>query len=242
MSRTSILVVCASPHKGGTTETLARIIQDSLARETDKLAVTLLALSGKKLSGCLHCGSCKKDGFCSLRDKDDCEAVFSAMRKHSLVLWLSPVYFYGLPAQAKALVDRSQRFYEYPESRAHERAFGACGSRALSILVSGRKKGNMLFAGSHLALKYFFSALGITYKGSLALRGLEAPSDIGGETRQEIAHAARTLARCIATGTQDLASALQESCPLFGNAMPAQARDPYSNIQISQSFRQGMTR
>ena len=177
-------------------------------------------LAGKKLSGCLHCGACKKDGTCSLGKTDDCEAAFSAMLNASLVLWLSPVYFYGLPAQAKALIDRSQRFYE---SRAceHNKAANALCPRALSLFVSGRRKGDMLFAGSHLALKYFFAALGIPYAGSLALRGLEAPSDIGAETEQDLLRAAKILAHSIEKDCPDIASAITKACPRIENALPA---------------------
>lgn len=244
MSQTGVLIVCASPHKGGTTERLARILQDGLARDATHVEVTLLHLAGKKLSGCLHCGACKKGGICSLARTDDCEAAFSAMRNASLVLWLSPVYFYGLPAQAKALIDRSQRFYE---SRAceHSKAANALCPRALSLFVSGRRKGDMLFAGSHLALKYFFAALGITYAGSLALRGLEAPSDVIAETKQDLLRAAKILAHSIEKDCPDIARTITKACPRIENALPAYATNFHNqqtnNSQISQGFTQGMT-
>ena len=146
--------------------------------------------------------------------------IFRHAHNASLVLWLSPVYFYGLPAQAKALIDRSQRFYE---SRAceHSKAANAPCPRALSLFVSGRRKGDMLFAGSHLALKYFFAALGIPYAGSLALRGLEAPSDIGAEAEQDLLRAAKILAHSIEKDCPDIASAITKACPRIENALPA---------------------
>ena len=141
-------------------------------------------------------------------------------RPHFPPCAMLPLSSYGLPAQAKALIDRSQRFYE---SRAceHNKAANALCPRALSLFVSGRRKGDMLFAGSHLALKYFFAALGITYAGSLALRGLEAPSDVTAETKQDLLRAAKILAHSIEKDCPDIASAITKACPRIENALPA---------------------
>ena len=223
-----ILLLCASPHKGGTTEKLARLLQKGLASHA---SVSRILLAGKSLAGCLHCGACKKDGLCVLQDRDECEAIFAAMRKASLVIWLSPVYFYGLPAQAKALVDRSQRFYE--AAMACHAKDAPVRPRALAFLVAGRTRGKHLFTGSHLALRYFFAALGLDFAGSLALRGLEEPADMGPEEERQIAHTAALIAGfyqgAIAGPVQSIACA----CPLFEDADPGSPGHTRANTSSS---------
>ena len=113
-----ILIVAASPHAAGTTMALAQLAAGQSARQSGgQHAVTLLSLAGRALTGCTHCGYCRKPPHtCVLQAQDACEDIFCAMQAASLVLWLSPVYFYGLPALAKALIDRSQRMYEALEA------------------------------------------------------------------------------------------------------------------------------
>lgn len=181
-----ILIVAASPHAAGTTSALAELAAEGFG---SRHSVCLLSLAGRQLAGCLHCGACAHAPHtCVLAGRDSCEDIFAAMQAARLVLWLSPVYFYGLPAQAKALIDRSQRLYE-----AESQPCSSAQPLALSILVSGRTNGRFLFAGSHLALKYFFPTLGIRYAGSLALRGLESPADISEAVKEEVRRAAACL-------------------------------------------------
>ena len=63
--------------------------------------------------GCRHCGGCGRvPHACARAPFDDCEAVFARLAGASFIVFVAPIYNYGLPAQFKALVDRSQRFYE----------------------------------------------------------------------------------------------------------------------------------
>ena len=99
------------------------------------------------------------------RRRSDPEAVFAAIAAADVVLWTSPVYFYGLPAQAKALVDRSQRIWAGVEGgpTGRQRPPGAGGSGG------GPSAREQLFTGSLLGLKYFFASFG-------ARIGIPAPS------------------------------------------------------------------
>ena len=91
-----------------------------------------------------------------------------------MVLWTSPVYFYGLPAQAKALVDRSQRIWAGVEAG---RPAGK-GPLVLAALAAARPRGEQLFTGSLLGLKYFFASFGARIADTRTLRGLACPEDL----------------------------------------------------------------
>ena len=76
------------------------------------MPVEEIALQEKHIRPCRGCQSCDAaPHVCPLARTDDAEAIFAAIAAADVVLWTSPVYFYGLPAQAKALVDRSQRIW-----------------------------------------------------------------------------------------------------------------------------------
>ena len=175
MPQPKILLMSASPNPVGTTAHVAAL----LAQHFEKTAghgVRPLSLAGLHFLGCTHCGGCEQPPHaCLLGLKDDCERIFEALLEANIVVWLSPVYFYGLPAQAKALVDRSQRLFEktrhdFPDWPAR---LPTMRGRGTSILLSGRTRGKRLFVGSHLALTHFFASLGLSHEASFCLPGVE---------------------------------------------------------------------
>ena len=104
-----ILSLLGSPRANGTTHTMARLIAGGLSGGGP---VEEIALQEKHIRPCRGCQSCDAaPHVCPLARTDDAEAIFAAIAAADVVLWTSPVYFYGLPAQAKALVDRSQRIW-----------------------------------------------------------------------------------------------------------------------------------
>ena len=134
-----------------------------------------IALQEKHIRPCRGCQSCDAaPHVCPLARTDDAEAVFAAIAAADVVLWTSPVYFYGLPAQAKALVDRSQRIWAGVEAG---RPAGK-GPLVLAALAAGRPRGEQLFTGSLLGLKYFFASFGARIADTRTLRGLACPEDL----------------------------------------------------------------
>lgn len=183
-----LLVVAASPSAHGTTALLSALIADGAGR-----GAHVCPLWDKDLRGCVDCGGCVRAPHgCVLADKDDCEDIFSAMLAAEHVVWVSPVYFYGLPAGAKALVDRGQRFYE-----ARNAGSAAPGKGTMTaVFCAGRKEGQRLFDGSRLAVRYFAQALGLTFSGAYGLRGLSAADDV----TDDLARALRDLGRAVMCG------------------------------------------
>ena len=167
-----ILSLLGSPRANGTTHTMARLIAGGLSGGGP---VEEIALQEKHIRPCRGCQSCDAaPHVCPLARTDDAEAVFAAIAAADVVLWTSPVYFYGLPAQAKALVDRSQRIW----------AGGGAGRPAgkgplvLAALAAARPRGEQLFTGSLLGLKYFFASFGARIADTRTLRGLACPEDL----------------------------------------------------------------
>jgi len=148
----------------------------------------MLDLSSLAFEGCRHCGACgRAPHVCARAPFDDCEFVFAAFARIRFVAFAVPVYNYGLPAQFKALVDRTQRFYE-----AGIRPLA--GVPAAGVLLAGRTSGRRLFEGAELELRCFCRTMGLVLRGLKELRGVDSLPESGGPVLASVEAFGRTLA------------------------------------------------
>ena len=66
-------------------------------------------LSDLKIGYCTGCYACQKTGKCAI--KDDAQGVIDKMMAAEVIVLASPVYFYTICAQLKALIDRTVVVY-----------------------------------------------------------------------------------------------------------------------------------
>ncbi|BAL82953.1 putative iron-sulfur flavoprotein [Selenomonas ruminantium subsp. lactilytica TAM6421] len=101
MSR--IVVLVGSNRKGGNTDLLAKAFADG-AREHHE--VELISVTDYKVGPCLGCNSCfQKEGHPCFQ-QDDMQLIYDKLKEADILVVASPVYFYGLSAQLKAVIDR----------------------------------------------------------------------------------------------------------------------------------------
>jgi multimeric flavodoxin WrbA len=109
---------------------------------------------------------------CPAAAHDDSRALLGALAAAEQMCLVSPVYWYHLPAQFKALLDRMQVFRSMRE---YGRLRDDGPKRPCRIiLIGGRPRGKRLFAGSLLSLRYAFSTLHSATVDPLLLYGLDA--------------------------------------------------------------------
>ncbi len=72
----------------------------------------IIYLTAKDLRGCLGCGACKKtpDQIGCIQ-KDDIPEILGKMVNAQAVIFASPLYFWGVTAQLKAVIDRTYSLY-----------------------------------------------------------------------------------------------------------------------------------
>lgn len=100
-----ILVLYGSPHADGHTARLLRAFLELFDGE----AVDIVNAYAKQIAPCTACGYCKKKEGCSNPDFD---RVDMYIRRADLLVVASPVYNLTFPAPLKAVVDRTQRYFE----------------------------------------------------------------------------------------------------------------------------------
>ncbi|MBW1924396.1 MAG: flavodoxin family protein [Deltaproteobacteria bacterium] len=168
-----VLGIYGSPRKGGNTDQLLdRALEGARSEGADIRKVYVRKLS---MSGCIECGGCDETGRCVV--KDDMQEVYPLFEEAQAIFLASPIFFYGVTAQAKALIDRAQAMWakkilEKPKDqwKRHD------GGRGYFIAV-GATRGKNLFEGARLVAKYFFDALDMSYDGELLFWEIEKKSD-----------------------------------------------------------------
>ena len=109
--------------------------------------------------------------------------------------WRSPVFFYGVSAQAKAMIDRTQALWA--RRYVLKQDFPG-GHRQGVLLAVGATKGRLLFVGARLTAKYFFDAINVRYAAEILVRGVDEKGAINDQP--EVLEEARDLGRRLAQG------------------------------------------
>ena len=103
----NIVVLSGSPRKGANTDTMVDTFAEA-AREGGH-TVEVVRVVGKKIAGCLGCRYCfEHEGACV--QKDDMAGVIESLKNADMVVFASPIYWFDITAQEKAVIDRLYAF------------------------------------------------------------------------------------------------------------------------------------
>ena len=166
-----VLGIMGSPRIKGNTDLLldeALRGAQSQGAEVEKIIVDKL-----NIAPCREYYGCLKDGNCAIRD--DMDDIYSKLLNADRVIVASPIFFYGLTSQIKALIDRCQALWvrkyilnqNLPDS-----------GRKGAFMAVGATRGKQLFDGSILTVKYFFKSIGVEYVDELLVRGVDKRGEI----------------------------------------------------------------
>lgn len=98
-----VLILSGSPRLGGNSDLLC----DQFAKGASEAGhdVEKIRVSEKNIGYCRACYACKATGKCVIRD--DMAEVLQKMIDADVIVLASPVYFYSIDAQLKAVIDRT---------------------------------------------------------------------------------------------------------------------------------------
>ena len=166
-----VLGIMGSPRiKGNTDLLLDEALKGARSQgaEVEKLIVDKL-----KISPCREFYGCLRNGNCVIGD--DMDSIYPKLLHADVVIVASPMFFYGLTSQLKALIDRCQALwagkYVLKQNLPHKGRKGA-------FIAVGATKGQKLFDGSIFTVKYFFQAIGVEYAEELLIRGVDKKGEI----------------------------------------------------------------
>lgn len=138
--------------------------------------VEIVSIRDYKVNPCLGCNTCfKTNGICA--QKDDMAIIYEKMSQADMIVIASPVYFYGISAQLKAVIDR---FHNPIRDTFHikKMALLLVGAATLPELFDA------ILAEYNLCLKFF----SIEDAGKVLVRGVKDKGDIMGTSFLEDAY------------------------------------------------------
>lgn len=160
----NVVILHASPRQDGNSHTLAEVF--SAGAEAAGHRVQRFNIGKANISGCLACDYCRVNDHRCLMD-DDMQDIYPAIFTADCVVFATPLYFFGFPAQLKAVIDR---LYAYgPEYFQKESVLlMVAEDRQINIFDAAKKNYEMAM------LEY----LGWADRGILLVPGVNIPGDI----------------------------------------------------------------
>jgi len=127
MMSKKVLILSGTPRKKGNSRVLCeQFMQGAVAAHHD---VELLSLAEKEVRPCTGCYACRAKGKCA--QQDDMKAILASMIDADVIVMATPVYFYSMCAQMKALIDRTvARYTEIRDKEFYFIVTAADGDRA----------------------------------------------------------------------------------------------------------------
>ena len=99
-----VLILSGSPRKGGNSDLLCDAFIKGAQESGNQ--VEKVFIRSKKIAPCNACYFCKQSGGqCAI--KDDMAEILDKIQAVDVIVMASPVYFYSIDSQMKAVIDRS---------------------------------------------------------------------------------------------------------------------------------------
>lgn len=168
-----VIAFQGSPRVDGNTEILLRETLRAIGESLHEIHV--FTLNVMNIKPCQDCGGCDKTGTCIIND--DMNDVYQAIREADRIILASPIFFFGLSAQAKTMIDRCQSFWCEKYLLKKPIPDGRYGRKGLLLLVGGMKK-EIGVQGAEATAKAFFRTISIPEHRTLSFLGIDAKGAI----------------------------------------------------------------
>jgi multimeric flavodoxin WrbA/protein-tyrosine-phosphatase len=162
-----------SPRRKGNSRFILDAFLDAAGRQGAETA--FVDVDRRNIVPCKEYTVCETRGTCPI-DDDVLHEIYPLLRRADVIVAATPVFFYNMTAQLKALIDRCQLFWarKYrlrlrdPRHR----------TKKVFLLSMAATRGKNLFDAIHLTMDYFADALDAEYAGYLTYRDIEGPKDM----------------------------------------------------------------
>lgn len=175
---TKVLALRGSPRKGGNSDTLLEAVLKGVRRAGGEVEV--IRLCSLRFQGCINCGECDETGVCVL--KDDMTGLYPKILAAEKIIMAAPIYFYGIPAQAKAFVDRGQALWHRKRLLMARGEYRPNPLRKGFLVSVAATRGARVFDGAILTMRYGFDAMDFKYEGELLVREIDKCGDMAART------------------------------------------------------------
>ena len=162
MSR--ILVLNGSVRRGGNTELLVQSFAEG-ARKNN--SVEIVSVADFKVNPCIGCNSCFKREGNTCFQNDDMTKIYKKLKNTDILVIASPVYFYGISAQLKAVIDRL-----------HTPMRNSFPIKKLALILVGAATLPEMFDAIKVQYKLALNFFGLEDAGTVLVRGAKEKCDV----------------------------------------------------------------
>ena len=99
------LILNGSPRREGNTAFVCETLNDLLPQKFEGVTVSVQELQSLNIAPCRACDGCKRNGGICLI-KDDGTALAERVAEADILVFATPVYWWGISAQTKLAIDR----------------------------------------------------------------------------------------------------------------------------------------
>lgn len=161
-----IVVLVGSVRKGGNTELLAQSFVNGAVKNND---VEVVSVADYHVNPCIGCNSCFKREGNKCFQEDDMTKIYEKLESADMLVIASPVYFYGISAQLKAVIDRL-----------HTPMRNNFNIKKMALLLVGAAQLPELFDSIIMQYKLILKFFNLEDKGMILVRGVREKGEIEG--------------------------------------------------------------
>ena len=162
-----------SPRKEGNTELLLK--EAIRGVEDSGFNAQIFHLNLMNISPCQNCGECEDTGVCII--EDDMAHIYDAIRTSDRIIVASPIFFLGVSAQIKIMIDRCQCFWCERYLLKKPIPEGPYRRKGLLLLVGGQKK-EIGIQCADATVTAFFRTISVPEHKVLSFLGIDAKGAI----------------------------------------------------------------
>ncbi len=104
-----ILILIGSPRKNGNSVSMAEKLSDKL--DSELFQIEIKYLYDFKIDPCIDCRVCKK-GELVCKVNDGMQELYPEIESSDVIIFATPIYWFGPTAQTKLLIDRLRPYYD----------------------------------------------------------------------------------------------------------------------------------
>ncbi len=166
-----IIILSGSPRKNGNTELLVKSFTEGAKLKNE---VEVISVREYKVEPCTGCNACRKNEEHKCFQNDDMKEIFYKLKDADILVIASPVYFYGVSAQLKAIIDRF-----------HSPQRNNIGIKGLALLLVGADSMPEIFDSIKMQYKLTLNYFSLRDYGMVCVNGVEEKGTIKGNGKLE---------------------------------------------------------
>ena len=170
----SVLGIACSPRRNGNTTRL--LLEAMKTAQAEGHTTELVYLSDLNISPCQGCNACSAKGICII--KDDIPKLQEKLILADRVILAAPIFFMGVNAQTKIMIDRMQTFWARKYLH-HQSLIKPSGPERIGLFLSasGTEKVDV-FKCAERSIQTLFHMLDIRYAQPCLYPGIDQAGEI----------------------------------------------------------------